>query len=199
MIIGLVDKALTCGFRKRGSPRFWARKWPNCASELDIRGSAEYYSVCFAKEWAVSLLAIVKKEVSIRGKDLESGRLARNGNELYDRKDIEQMGLANAGTTCAVPAAKARNPLVAFIAVVFVAAALLFAMPSLAYASSEAEASPQASEAQEILLSQKESSTSANKTPDESPTPPGYTAQDAFNIDLGAKATEVDLVFWGRC
>ena len=104
------------------------------------------------------------------------------------------MGLANAGTTCAVPAAKARNPLVAFIAVVFVAAALLFAMPSLAYASSEAEASPQASEAQEILLSQKESSTSANKTPDESPTPPGYTAQDAFNIDLGAQATEVDLV-----
>lgn len=78
-IIGLVDKALTCGFRKRGSPRFWARKWPNCASELDIRGSAEYYSVCFAKEWAVSLLAIVKKEVSIRGKDLESGRSQEMG------------------------------------------------------------------------------------------------------------------------
>lgn len=46
-----------------------------------------------------------------------------------------------AGTSAAAPA-RARNPLVAFIAVVFVAAALLFTMPSLAYASAEADASP---------------------------------------------------------
>lgn len=98
-----------------------------------------------------------------------------------------------AGTSAAAPA-RARNPLVAFIAVVFVAAALLFTMPSLAYASAEADASPQASEAQEILPTQRGGSTSVNKAPDEPPAPPSYTATDAFNVDLGAKATEVDLV-----
>ena len=80
-----------------------------------------------------------------------------------------------------MPAVKHRNRLVACIAVIFVAAALLFAMPSLAYASSEASASPQGSEAQEILLQQQRSSKSVDITPNQPDiAPPPYTATDAY-------------------
>ena len=46
----------------------------------------------------------------------------------------EQMGLASASPSAAVPADTRRGPVAALIAAVIVAAALLFAMPSLAYA-----------------------------------------------------------------
>lgn len=64
----------------------------------------------------------------------------------------EQMELASASTSAAVPAATRRGPVAALIAAVIVAAALLFAMPSLAYASNEASGGSQGTESQEILL-----------------------------------------------
>ena len=67
----------------------------------------------------------------------------RKTDLMQDWKDIEQeRGIATAALSSDMPAVKHRNRLVACIAVIFVAAALLFAMPSLAYASSEASASP---------------------------------------------------------
>lgn len=69
----------------------------------------------------------------------------RKTDLMQDWKDIEQeRGIATAALSSDMPAVKHRNRLVACIAVIFVAAALLFAMPSLAYASSEAGASPRA-------------------------------------------------------
>ena len=101
---------------------------------------------------------------------------------MQDWKDIEQeRGIATAALSSDMPAVKHRNRLVACIAVIFVAAALLFAMPSLAYASSEASASPQGSEAQEILLQQQRSSKSVDITPNQPDiAPPSYTATDAY-------------------
>ena len=101
---------------------------------------------------------------------------------MQDWKDIEQeRGIATAALSSDMPAVKHRNRLVACIAVIFVAAALLFAMPSLAYASSEAGASPQGSEAQEILLQQQRSSKSVDITPNQPDiAPPPYTATDAY-------------------
>lgn len=57
---------------------------------------------------------------------------------MQDCMNRDQMELASASTSTAVPAARHRGPVAALIAAVIVAAALLFAMPSLAYASSEA-------------------------------------------------------------
>lgn len=101
---------------------------------------------------------------------------------MQDWKDIEQeRGIATAALSSDMPAVKHRNRLVACIAVIFVAAALLFAMPSLAYASSEATASPQGGEAQEILLQQQRSSKSVDITPNQPDiAPPPYTATDAY-------------------
>lgn len=101
---------------------------------------------------------------------------------MQDWKDIEQeRGIATAALSSDMPAVKHRNRLVACIAVIFVAAALLFAMPSLAYASSEASASPQGGEAQEILLQQQRSSKSVDITPNQPDiAPPPYTATDAY-------------------
>ena len=101
---------------------------------------------------------------------------------MQDWKDIEQeRGIATAALSSDMPAVKHRNRLVACIAVIFVAAALLFAMPSLAYASSEASASPQGNEAQEILLQQQRSSKSVDITPNQPDiAPPPYTATDAY-------------------
>ena len=101
---------------------------------------------------------------------------------MQDWTDIEQeRGIATAALSSDMPAVKHRNRLVACIAVIFVAAALLFAMPSLAYASSEASASPQGGEAQEILLQQQRSSKSVDITPNQPDiAPPPYTATDAY-------------------
>ena len=106
----------------------------------------------------------------------------RKTDLMQDWKDIEQeRGIATAALSSDMPAVKHRNRLVACIAVIFVAAALLFAMPSLAYASSEASASPQGSEAQEILLQQQRSSKSVDITPNQPDiAPPPYTATDAY-------------------
>lgn len=106
----------------------------------------------------------------------------------------DQMELASASTSTAVPAARHRGPVAALIAAVIVAAALLFAMPSLAYASSEAGGSQQAAESQEILLSSKGSSTSVSKTPDEPKTPPAYTQQDAYKSTPQSTGSGVDSV-----
>lgn len=50
---------------------------------------------------------------------------------MQDCMNREQMGLASASTSAAVPAATRRGPVAALIAAVIVAAALLFAMPYL--------------------------------------------------------------------
>lgn len=113
---------------------------------------------------------------------------------MQDCMNRDQMELASASTSTAVPAAKHRGPVAALIAAVIVAAALLFAMPSLAYASSEAGGSQQAAESQEILLSQKGSSTSVSKTPDEPKTPPAYTQQDAYKSTPQSTGSGVDSV-----
>ena len=104
------------------------------------------------------------------------------------------MGLASASTSAAVPAATRRGPVAALIAAVIVAAALLFAMPSLAYASNEASGGSQGTESQEILLSRSDSSTSVNKTPDEPKAPPAYTAQDAYKSTPQSTGSGVDVV-----
>lgn len=104
------------------------------------------------------------------------------------------MELASASTSTAVPAARHRGPVAALIAAVIVAAALLFAMPSLAYASSEAGGSQQAEQSQEILLSKQDSSTSVSKTPDEPKTPPAYTQQDAYKSTPQSTGSGVDSV-----
>ena len=113
---------------------------------------------------------------------------------MQDCMNRDQMELASASTSIAVPAARHRGPVAALIAAVIVAAALLFAMPSLAYASSEAGGSQQAAESQEILLSQKGSSTSVSKTPDEPKTPPAYTQQDAYKSTPQSTGSGVDSV-----
>lgn len=113
---------------------------------------------------------------------------------MQDCMNRDQMELASASTSTAVPAARHRGPVAALIAAVIVAAALLFAMPSLAYASSEAGGSQQAAESQEILLSQKGSSTSVSKTPDEPKTPPAYTQQDAYKSTPQSTGSGVDSV-----
>lgn len=112
---------------------------------------------------------------------------------MQDCMNRDQMELASASTSTAVPAARHRDPVAALIAAVIVAAALLFAMPSLAYAS-EAGGSQQAAESQEILLSQKGSSTSVSKTPDEPKTPPAYTQQDAYKSTPQSTGSGVDSV-----
>ncbi len=104
------------------------------------------------------------------------------------------MELANASTSAAVPAATRRGPVAALIAAVIVAAALLFAMPSLAYASNEASGGSQGTESQEILLSRSDSSTSVNKTPDEPKAPPAYTQQDAYKSTPQSTGSGVDVV-----
>ena len=104
------------------------------------------------------------------------------------------MELASASTSAAVPAATRRGPVAALIAAVIVAAALLFAMPSLAYASNEASGGSQGTESQEILLSRSDSSTSVNKTPDEPKAPPAYTAQDAYKSTPQSTGSGVDVV-----
>lgn len=104
------------------------------------------------------------------------------------------MELASASTSTAVPAARHRGPVAALIAAVIVAAALLFAMPSLAYASSEAGGSQQAEQSQEILLSKQDSSKSVSKTPDEPKTPPAYTQQDAYKSTPQSTGSGVDSV-----
>lgn len=112
---------------------------------------------------------------------------------MQDCMNRDQMGLASASTSTAVPAARHRGPVAALIAAVIVAAALLFAMPSLAYAS-EAGGSQQAAQSQEILLSSKDSSTSVSKTPDEPKTPPAYTQQDAYKSTPQSTGSGVDSV-----
>lgn len=57
--------------------RFW-RFWQNLASELDSRGAAGYISARSPRECLSHTWRVVKKVVSSRGKDLDSGR-ARNG------------------------------------------------------------------------------------------------------------------------
>ncbi len=104
------------------------------------------------------------------------------------------MELASASTSTAVPAVRHRGPVAALIAAVIVAAALLFAMPSLAYASSEAGGSQQAEQSQEILLSKQDSSKSVSKTPDEPKTPPAYTQQDAYKSTPQSTGSGVDSV-----
>lgn len=113
---------------------------------------------------------------------------------MQDCMNREQMELASASTSAAVPAAKRRGPVAALIAAVIVAAALLFAMPSLAYASNEASGGSQGTESQEILLSRSDSSTSVNKTPDEPKAPPAYTAQDAYKSTPQSTGSGVDVV-----
>lgn len=113
---------------------------------------------------------------------------------MQDCMNREQMELASASTSAAVPAAKRRGPVAALIAAVIVAAALLFAMPSLAYASQEAGGSPQGTESQEVLLSKSDSSKSVNKTPDEPKAPPAYTAQDAYKSTPQSTGSGVDVV-----
>ena len=104
------------------------------------------------------------------------------------------MELASASTSAAVPAATRRGPVAALIAAVIVAAALLFAMPSLAYASNEASGGSQGTESQEILLSRSDSSTSVSKTPDEPKAPSAYTAQDAYKSTPQSTGSGVDVV-----
>ena len=113
---------------------------------------------------------------------------------MQDCMNRDQMELASASTSTAVPAARHRGPVAALIAAVIVAAALLFAMPSLAYASSEAGGSQQAEQSQEILLSSKDSSKSVSKTPDEPKTPPAYTQQDAYKSTPQSTGSGVDSV-----
>lgn len=113
---------------------------------------------------------------------------------MQDCMNREQMELASASTSAAVPAATRRGPVAALIAAVIVAAALLFAMPSLAYASNEASGGSQGTESQEILLSRSDSSTSVNKTPDEPKAPPAYTAQDAYKSTPQSTGSGVDVV-----
>ena len=113
---------------------------------------------------------------------------------MQDCMNREEMELASASTSTAVPAARHRGPVAALIAAVIVAAALLFAMPSLAYASSEAGCSQQAEQSQEILLSSKDSSKSVSKTPDEPKTPPAYTQQDAYKSTPQSTGSGVDSV-----
>lgn len=113
---------------------------------------------------------------------------------MQDCMNREQMELASASTSAAVPAATRRGPVAALIAAVIVAAALLFAMPSLAYASNEASGGSQGTESQEILLSRSDSSTSVNKTPDEPKAPPAYTAQDAYKSTPQPTGSGVDVV-----
>lgn len=113
---------------------------------------------------------------------------------MQDCMNREQMGLASASTSAAMPAATRRGPVAALIAAVIVAAALLFAMPSLAYASNEASGGSQGTESQEILLSRSDSSTSVNKTPDEPKAPPAYTAQDAYKSTPQSTGSGVDVV-----
>ena len=113
---------------------------------------------------------------------------------MQDCMNREQMELASASTSAAVPAATRRGPVAALIAAVIVAAALLFAMPSLAYASNEASGGSQGTESQEILLSRSDSSTSVNKTPDEPKAPPAYTAQDAYKSTPQSTGFGVDVV-----
>ena len=113
---------------------------------------------------------------------------------MQDCMNREQMELANASTSAAVPAATRRGPVAALIAAVIVAAALLFAMPSLAYASNEASGGSQGTESQEILLSRSDSSTSVNKTPDEPKAPPAYTQQDAYKSTPQSTGSGVDVV-----
>lgn len=113
---------------------------------------------------------------------------------MQDCMNREEMELASASTSTAVPAARHRGPVAALIAAVIVAAALLFAMPSLAYASSEAGGSQQAEQSQEILLSKQDSSTSVSKTPDEPKTPPAYTQQDAYKSTPQSTGSGVDSV-----
>lgn len=113
---------------------------------------------------------------------------------MQDCMNREQMGLASASTSAAVPAATRRGPVAALIAAVIVAAALLFAMPSLAYASNEASGGSQGTESQEILLSRSDSSTSVSKTPDEPKAPPAYTAQDAYKSTPQSTGSGVDVV-----
>ena len=113
---------------------------------------------------------------------------------MQDCMNREQMELASASTSAAVPAATRRGPVAALIAAVIVAAALLFAMPSLAYASNEASGGSQGTESQEILLSRSDSSTSVNKTPDEPKAPPAYTAQDAYKTTPQSTGSGVDVV-----
>lgn len=111
----------------------------------------------------------------------------RKTDLMQDWKDIEQeRGIATAALSSDMPAVKHRNRLVACIAVIFVAAALLFAMPSLAYASSEASASPQGGEAQEILLQQQRSSKSVDITPNQPDiAPPTLHGYRCLHDDLG--------------
>lgn len=113
---------------------------------------------------------------------------------MQDCMNREQMELASASTSAAVPAATRRGPVAALIAAVIVAAALLFAMPSLAYASNGASGGSQGTESQEILLSRSDSSTSVNKTPDEPKAPPAYTAQDAYKSTPQSTGSGVDVV-----
>lgn len=113
---------------------------------------------------------------------------------MQDCMNREEMELASASTSTAVPAARHRGPVAALIAAVIVAAALLFAMPSLAYASSEAGGSQQAEQSQEILLSKQDSSKSVSKTPDEPKTPPAYTQQDAYKSTPQSTGSGVDSV-----
>ena len=113
---------------------------------------------------------------------------------MQDCMNREQMELASASTSAAVPAATRRGPVAALIAAVIVAAALLFAMPSLAYASNKASGGSQGTESQEILLSRSDSSTSVNKTPDEPKAPPAYTAQDAYKSTPQSTGSGVDVV-----
>lgn len=113
---------------------------------------------------------------------------------MQDCMNREQMELASASTSAAVPAATRRGPVAALIAAVIVAAALLFAMPSLAYASNEASGGSQGTESQEILLSRSDSSTSVSKTPDEPKAPPAYTAQDAYKSTPQSTGSGVDVV-----
>lgn len=116
---------------------------------------------------------------------------------MQDCMNRQGMELASASTSTAVPAAKRRGPVAALIAALIVAAALLFAMPSLAYASAEAETAPQGAASQEVLLSEQGSSKSVNKTPDEPKTPPAYTQQDAYKSTSASTASGVEVVSGG--
>lgn len=116
---------------------------------------------------------------------------------MQDCMNRQGMELASASTSTAVPAAKRRGPVAALIAALIVAAALLFAMPSLAYASAEAETASQDAASQEVLLSEQGSSKSVNKTPDEPKTPPAYTQQDAYKSTSASTASGVEVVSGG--
>lgn len=113
---------------------------------------------------------------------------------MQDCMNRDQMELASASLSSAAPAPKHRSSVAALIAAVIVAAALLFTMPSLAYASNEASGNSQSTESQEILLSSSDSSTSVNKAPDEPKAPPAYTAQDAYESTPQSTDSGVDVV-----